>query len=191
MKIMKKKRMSIRDWEVVENTISVANQEEEYNQRMLDNALQTMESVEHKVTERIKKEIQKWKKKKLIMDDEIAMHETIANQVSISEQEDAYAALEAKYNNVEEAVEQDLLRAQFDRVDEDFEGQDMLAAQLDGVEDIAESGSGFVEEFEDNVIEENYIEEDDSDGWGSIDDNPYYNDNLDMDQQSPEFWDNL
>ena len=59
-------------------------------------------------------------KKKLIMDDEIAMHETIANQVSISEQEDAYAALEAKYNNVEEAVEQDLLRAQFDRVDEDF-----------------------------------------------------------------------
>lgn len=56
---MKKKRMSIRDWEVVENTISVANQEEEYNQRMLDNALQTMESVEHKVTERIKKEIQK------------------------------------------------------------------------------------------------------------------------------------
>ena len=28
---MKKKRMSIRDWEVVENTISVANQEEEYN----------------------------------------------------------------------------------------------------------------------------------------------------------------
>ena len=34
MKIMKKKRMSIRDWEVVENTISVANQEEEYNQRM-------------------------------------------------------------------------------------------------------------------------------------------------------------
>ena len=128
-------------------------------------------------------------KKKLIMDDEIAMHETIANQVSISEQEDAYAALEAKYNNVEEAVEQDLLRAQFDRVDEDFEGQDMLAAQLDGVEDIAESGSGFVEEFEDNVIEENYIEEDDSDGWGSIDDNPYYNDNLDMDQQSPAFWD--
>lgn len=50
---------------------------------------------------------------------------------------------------------------------------------------------GFVEELEDNVIEENYIEEDDSDGWGSIDDNPYYNDNLDMDQQSPEFWDNL
>ena len=55
---MKKKRMSIRDWEVVENTISVANQEEEYNQRMLDNALQTMESVLHKLTERIKKEIQ-------------------------------------------------------------------------------------------------------------------------------------
>ena len=130
-------------------------------------------------------------KKKLIMDDEMVMHEIIANQVSISEQEDANAALEAKYNNVEEAVEQDLLRAQFDRVDEDFEGQDMLTAQLDGVEDIAESGSGFVEEIEDNVIEENYIEEDDSDGWGSIDDNPYYNDNLDMDQQSPEFWDNL
>ena len=130
-------------------------------------------------------------KKKLIMDDEIAMHEIIANQVSISEQEDAYAALEAKYNNVEEAVEQDLLRVQFDRVDEDSEEQNMLAAQLDGVEDMVESGSGFVEEFEDNVIEENYIEEEDFDGWGSIDDNPYYNDNLDMDQQSLEFWDNL
>ena len=141
-------------------------------------------------------------KKKLIMDDEMVMHEIIANQVSISEQEDAYAALEAKYNNVEEVVEQDLLRAQFDRVDEYFEGQDMFVSQLDGVEDIAESGSGFVEECEDfvdreefikslNVIEENYIEEDDSDDWESIDDNPYYNDNLDMDQQSPEFWDNL
>ena len=130
-------------------------------------------------------------KKKLTMDDEIAMHETIANQVSISEQEDAYAALEAKYNNVEETVKQDLLRARIDRVDEDFEGQDMLAAQLDGVEDRVESGSEFVEEFDDNVIEENNIEEDDFDSWGSIDDNSYYNDNLDMDQQSPEFWDNL
>ena len=130
-------------------------------------------------------------KQNLIMDDEMVMHETIANQVSISEQEDAYAALEAKYNSVEEGVEQDLLRAQFDRVDEDFEGQDMLAVQLDGVEDMVGIVPGFVEELEDNVIEENYIEEDDSDGWGSIDDNPYYNDNLDMDQQSPEFWDNL
>ena len=125
------------------------------------------------------------------MDDEMTMHEIIANQVSISEQEDAYAALEAKYNNVEETVKEDLLRARIDRVDEDFEGQDMLAAQLDGVEDRVESGSEFVEEFDDNVIEENNIEEDDFDSWGSIDDNSYYNDNLDMDQQSPEFWDNL
>lgn len=51
---MKKKRMSIRDWEVVENTISIANQEEEYNQRMLDNALQTMKAAEQEVVERIK-----------------------------------------------------------------------------------------------------------------------------------------
>ena len=34
-------------------------------------------------------------KKKLTMNDEMIMHEIIANQVSISEQEDAYAALEA------------------------------------------------------------------------------------------------
>ena len=95
-------------------------------------------------------------KQDLIMDDEMVMHETIANQVSISEQEDAYAALEAKYNNLEEDVEQDLLRAQFDRV-----------------EDMIGGAPEFVEEFEDNVIKENYIEED-SDGWGSIDDNPYY-----------------
>ena len=130
-------------------------------------------------------------KQNLIMDDEMVMHETIANQVSISEQEDAYAALEAKYNNVEETVEQDLQRVQNDRVYEDFEEQDMLTDQLDGVEDMVGIVPGFVEELEDNVIEENYIEEEDFDGWGSIDDNPYYNDNLDMDQQSPEFWDNL
>ena len=125
------------------------------------------------------------------MNDETIMHEIIANQVSISEQEDAYAALEAKYNNVEETVEQDLQRVQNDRVYEDFEEQDMLTDQLDGVEDMIGDAPEFVEEFEDNVIEENYIEEEDFDGWGSIDDNPYYNDNLDMDQQSLEFWDNL
>ncbi|EEC53909.1 hypothetical protein [Bacteroides eggerthii] len=130
-------------------------------------------------------------KKKLTMNDEMIMHEIIANQVSISEQEDAYAALEAKYNNVEETVEQDLQRVQNDRVYEDFEEQDMLTDQLDGVEDMIGDAPEFVEEFEDNVIEENYIEEEDFDGWGSIDDNPYYNDNLDMDQQSLEFWDNL
>ena len=130
-------------------------------------------------------------KKKLTMNDETIMHEIIANQVSISEQEDAYAALEAKYNNVEETVEQDLQRVQNDRVYEDFEEQDMLTDQLDGVEDMIGDAPEFVEEFEDNVIEENYIEEEDFDGWGSIDDNPYYNDNLDMDQQSLEFWDNL
>ena len=130
-------------------------------------------------------------KKKLTMNDEMIMHEIIANQVSISEQEDAYAALEAKYNNVEETVEQDLQRVQNDRVYEDFEEQDMLTDQLDGVEDMIGDAPEFVEEFEDNVIEENYIEEEDFDGWGSIDDKPYYNDNLDMDQQSLEFWDNL
>lgn len=130
-------------------------------------------------------------KKKLTMNDEMIMHEIIANQVSISEQEDAYASLEAKYNNVEETVEQDLQRVQNDRVYEDFEEQDMLTDQLDGVEDMIGDAPEFVEEFEDNVIEENYIEEEDFDGWGSIDDNPYYNDNLDMDQQSLEFWDNL
>ena len=96
-----------------------------------------------------------------------------------------------KYNNVEETVEQDLQRVQNDRVYEDFEEQDMLTDQLDGVEDMIGDAPEFVEEFEDNVIEENYIEEEDFDGWGSIDDNPYYNDNLDMDQQSLEFWDNL
>lgn len=121
------------------------------------------------------------KKKRLTMDDEMVMHEIIANQISISVQEDARAALEAKYNNVEESVEQDLLRAQIDRVEEDFEGQDMFAVQLDGLEDVVESVPEFVEDFGDNTMEENYIDEDDSDGWGSLDDNPYYNDNLDMD----------
>lgn len=55
---MRKKRMSIRDWEIVENAISVANQEEDYNRRMLDDVLQTMEAVEQEVAERIKIETQ-------------------------------------------------------------------------------------------------------------------------------------
>lgn len=55
---MRKKRMSIRDWEAVENAISVANQEEDYNRRMLDDVLQTMEAVEQEVAERIKIETQ-------------------------------------------------------------------------------------------------------------------------------------
>ena len=32
---------------------------------------------------------------------------------------------------------------------------------------------------------------DDSDEYPSIYDNPYYNEDLDMDQQSPDFWDSL
>ncbi len=37
-----------------------------------------------------------------------------------------------------------------------------------------------------------YSSGDNEDDWGgNIDSNPYYNDDLDMDQQSQEFWDNL
>ncbi len=44
----------------------------------------------------------------------------------------------------------------------------------------------------DDLEDESYNNEDDyQSDWGSAYDNPYYNDNLDMDQQSPEFWDNL
>lgn len=83
-----------------------------------------------------------------------------------------------------------MLRAQFDRVERILKGKTCYWS-IGWGRGYSRKWSGFVEEIEDNVIEENYIEEDDSDGWGSIDDNPYYNDNLDMDQQSPEFWDNL
>ena len=48
-----------------------------------------------------------------------------------------------------------MLRAQFDRGDEDFEGQDMLAVQLDGVEDMVGIVPGLVEELDDIIIEEN------------------------------------
>lgn len=103
------------------------------------------------------------RKKELSLEEEITMREAIENQISISEQEEAHAVLEAKYNSAEEAVEQDSLRAQ-----------------------------GWAEEiFEDDVMEEYYIEENDAEDWGNACDNPYYDDNLDMDQQSPEFWDNL
>lgn len=103
------------------------------------------------------------RKKELSLEEEITMREAIENQISISEQEEAHAVLEAKYNSAEEAVEQDSLRAQ-----------------------------GWAEEiFEDDVMEEYYIEENDADDWGNACENPYYDDNLDMDQQSPEFWDNL
>lgn len=40
----------------------------------------------------------------------------------------------------------------------------------------------------DNSFDDSYNYDTD---WGSAFDNSYYNDNLDMDQQSPEFWDNL
>ncbi|MCH5238425.1 MAG: hypothetical protein J1E95_11630, partial [Muribaculaceae bacterium] len=43
-------------------------------------------------------------------------------------------------------------------------------------------------------IEETEIEDDYNSGWDnspSIYDNPYYNDNLDMDQQSIDFWNSL
>lgn len=93
--------------------------------------------------------------KKLTMEEIIAMCETVENQISISKQEEARAALEAKYNNAEEAVEQDSLRAQIDRVDEIFE---------------------------EDIVEENNVEEDNLDDWSSVDDNSYYDDNLDMDQ---------
>ncbi len=103
------------------------------------------------------------KTRKLTIEEEIAMHEAIENQISINELEEARTSLEAKYNSAEEAVEQDSLRSQ-----------------------------GWAEEiFEDDVAEEYYIEENDADDWGNACDNPYYDDNLDMDQQSPEFWDNL
>lgn len=98
------------------------------------------------------------------MEEEIAMREAIENQISINEQEEARASLEAKYNSAEEAVEQDSLRTQIDRVDEIFE---------------------------EDIVEENYVEEDNLNDWGNACDNPYYDDNLDMDQQSPEFWDSL
>ena len=87
--------------------------------------------------------------KKLTMDDEIAMHEIIANQVSVNEQENLCATLEAKYNSVEESMEQNLLRVQFDGVDENFEEQDVFAAQLDTAEDISKRCSESIVKFED------------------------------------------
>lgn len=44
------------------------------------------------------------------------------------------------------------------------------------------------DEDNDDLFDDSYDYDTD---WGSAFDNLYYNDNLDMDQQSPEFWDNL
>lgn len=80
------------------------------------------------------------------MDDEIAMHEII-NQTSIDKQEDVHDAL-AGYNNVEEVVEQDLLRMQFDRVDEDFEIHEVFAVDSVDVGDMVEnSGDNIMEKI--------------------------------------------
>ena len=126
-------------------------------------------------------------KKNSVMDNEV-----VTNQFSVSEQEEIRAALEAKYNSAEEAVEQDLLRAQFDRVHEENVDQDILVAQFDAVENVVEDTSEDFAEIENDSVEEDYsFDNDDSNDWSSVNDNPYYNDNLDMDQQSPEFWDNL
>lgn len=108
------------------------------------------------------------------------------------EQEEIRIAIETKYNSVKEVAEQDLLRTQFDRVNEENDNQNILAAQFDTVENIVEDNSDDFVEFEDDFEEEEDSSENDySNDWGSVNDNPYYNDNLDMDQQSPEFWDNL
>ena len=129
----------------------------------------------------------KMEKKNSVMDNEV-----VTNQFSVSEQEEIRAALEAKYNSAEEAVEQDLLRAQFDRVHEENVDQDILVAQFDAVENVVEDTSEDFAEIENDSVEEDYtFDNDDSNDWSSVNDNPYYNDNLDMDQQSPEFWDNL
>ena len=111
------------------------------------------------------------------MDDEIAMHEII-NQTSIDKQEDVHDAL-AGYNNVEEVVEQDLLRIQFDRVDEDFEIHEVFAVDSVDVGDM-------VENLGDNIMEKNCTEKNDFIDWRNTDDSLYYNDNLDIDQQCSE-----
>lgn len=121
----------------------------------------------------------KMEKEKLTMgmDDEIAMHEII-NQTSIDKQEDVHDAL-AGYNNVEEVVEQDLLRIQFDRVDEDFEIHEVFAVDSVDVGDM-------VENLGDNIMEKNCTEKNDFIDWRNTDDSLYYNDNLDIDQQCSE-----
>lgn len=111
------------------------------------------------------------------MDDEIAMHEII-NQTSIDKQEDVHDAL-AGYNNVEEVVEQDLLRMQFDRVDEDFEIHEVFAVDSVDVGDMVENSG-------DNIMEKNCTEKNDFIDWRNTDDSLYYNDNLDIDQQCSE-----
>lgn len=111
------------------------------------------------------------------MGDEIAMHEII-NQTSIDKQEDVHDAL-AGYNNVEEVVEQDLLRMQFDRVDEDFEIHEVFAVDSVDVGDMVENSG-------DNIMEKNCTEKNDFIDWRNTDDSLYYNDNLDIDQQCSE-----
>ncbi len=110
------------------------------------------------------------------MDDEIAMHEIILNQTSIDKQEDVHDTF-AEYN--EEVAKQDLLRMQFDRVDENFEIHEVFAVDLADVGDM-------VEDSGDNIMENNCIEENDFINWRNIDDSLYYNDNLDIGQQCSE-----
>lgn len=57
---------------------------------------------------------------------------------------------------------------------------------LFGVGQYDESDEDYEQEYDDYDDYDNY-----QDDHHSVYDNPYYNDNLDMDQQSPEFWDNL
>lgn len=55
---MGKKKITIRDWEAMVNTISLANQEEEYNKRMWDDVLHSMEAMEQEAAERVSIETQ-------------------------------------------------------------------------------------------------------------------------------------
>lgn len=121
--------------------------------------------------------------KESITNEEVLMKEAIENQISLREQEDAYFAI----------VDEDIIANQIS-ISEQEEERAALEAKYSSVEvseAMTEFDSESVVEYEEGDVEENNIEVDGYDDWGSVDDNPYYDDNLDMDQQSPEFWDNL
>jgi len=82
--------------------------------------------------------------------------------------------------------------------EEDFIELERLQKQRDAEQREYEEEQTRLDEIDRQLAQEAEMEmendsnwNDDSDEYPSIYDNPYYDEDLDMDQQSPDFWDSL
>ena len=83
-----------------------------------------------------------------------------------------------------------IVPCEYDKVESHFKDGEGKLLRGDKIFVFNKSGEQ-IESFEQEIEDEDYYDRGYEDDTPSIYDNPYYNDNLDMDQQSIEFWNNL